>query len=99
MPGPGRILVRVSRVRDRARDRTAARRAGHRQADERRLGSTDIDLVLRNRRIDHLIMTGITTDVCPHDHARGQRLGYEALLLSDCTGATDRTTTSARARW
>jgi nicotinamidase-related amidase len=53
-------------------------------------GSTDIDLVLRNHGIDHLVMTGITTDVCVHTIMReANDLGYEALLLSDCTGATD----------
>ena len=53
-------------------------------------GTTDIDLVLRTRGITHLVLTGITTDVCVHTIMReANDLGYEALLLTDCTGATD----------
>jgi nicotinamidase-related amidase len=51
---------------------------------------TELDLVLRNKGIHSLVFTGITTDVCVSTTMReANDLGYECLVLSDCTGATD----------
>ncbi len=53
-------------------------------------GSSTMHMILKNLGITHIVITGITTDVCVHTIMReANDYGYWVTLLKDCTGATD----------
>lgn len=53
-------------------------------------GSSTIHMVLKNLGITHIVLCGITTDVCVHTIMReANDYGYWCVLMKDGTGATD----------
>ena len=88
--GPmGRILVRGEYGHDLVD--SLQPQAGEPVVDKPGKGSfyaTDLDSILKTRGITHLIVCGVTTEVCVHTTVReANDRGYECLVLSDCVAS------------
>ncbi|MDK3258689.1 cysteine hydrolase family protein [Blastococcus capsensis] len=88
--GPmGRLLVRGSAGHDIVPE--LAPQPGEVLLDKPGKGSfyaTDLETILRARGITHLVVTGVTTEVCVQSTVReANDRGFESLVLSDCTGS------------
>jgi biuret amidohydrolase len=88
--GPmGRLLVRGSTGHDIVPE--LAPQPGEVVLDKPGKGSfyaTDLETILRARVITHLVVTGVTTEVCVQSTVReANDRGFESLILSDCTGS------------
>ena len=91
-PGPmGRILIRGERGHDIVAELAPAE--GEPIVDKPGKGAfyaTDLERMLREREIEHLILTGVTTHVCVHTTLReANDRGYRCLVLEDATAAFD----------
>lgn len=88
--GPmGRVLVRGSAGHDIIPE--LAPIAGEIVVDKPGKGAfygTDLETILRARGITHLVVTGVTTEVCVLSTAKeANDRGFDCLVLSDCTGS------------
>ena len=88
--GPmGRLLVRGSPGHEIVPE--LAPRPGEVVVDKPGKGSfyaTDLETILRARGITHLVVTGVTTEVCVQSTVReANDRGFECLVVSDCTGS------------
>jgi len=86
-PGPmGRILVRGEPGHDIIAELTP--KDGEPVIDKPGKGAfyqTDLDLMLRNRGIDTLLVCGVTTEVCVNTTVReANDRGYRCIVLADC---------------
>lgn len=86
-PGPmGRILIRGEPGHDIIP--TLAPRPGEPVVDKPGKGAffaTDLDLLLRNRGVEALLVAGVTTEVCVSTTVReANDRGYRCIVLGDC---------------
>ena len=89
-PGPmGRILVRGEGGHDIVEALAPA--PGEPVIDKPGKGAfhaTDLDAVLKHRGIRHLVVCGVTTEVCVHTTVReANDRGFECLVLADCVAS------------
>jgi nicotinamidase-related amidase len=89
-PGPmGRILIRGEKGHDIIPELAPV--AGEPVVDKPGKGAfyaTDLQSILQNRRVETLIVGGVTTEVCVHTTVReANDRGYRCVVAGDCCGS------------